>query len=559
MTDFLSLPPFNLSAEDLAWVRRIRDSLGTEERLRQLFVLQQFQDDPAQARQTMASRPGGVHRAWGQDLAQAWQTTRTVLEAAEIPPLITGDLEGGGYGNGGATPLPNLMGTAAMDDLDLSRQVVEVLAREAQAMGFDWSFTPVIDINQRGDSAIVGTRSYGADLATIERQALVHVQAMQAAGLAATAKHWPGEGFDARDQHLVTTVNPLSWDAWQDQHGRLYRKLIGAGVMAVMAGHIAWPAGAQHLRPQVGRSAWQPASISHELNTVLLRQRLGFNGVLTSDATGMAGFGSWATRAEMVPAVIASGCDVFLFSRDMEADLALMLRGLREGRLTEARIDEAVTRVLGLKAALGLHRRRIDEGLPPLEALRELLATPAHRDVGQRAAAAGITLVKNQGVLPLDAQRHRRVVVISPGIETVWPGAAGGDLNTLQDGLRARGFELRSFDPANPPTRENCDLVLYLLAKESMLTHSRIYLDWRQLHGTLFESMRRYWHEVPTLMVSFGHAGYLIDAPRVPAYINAYSAIAPVQQALLRKLLGEEAFTGLSPIDPFCGQAEAQW
>lgn len=559
MTDFLSLPPFNLSAEDQAWVRRTRDSLGTEERLRQLFVIQQFQDDPAQAARTMASCPGGVHRGWGQDLALAWQTTRTVLESAEIPPLITGDLEGGGYGNGGATSLPNLMGTAAMNDLELSRQVVEVLAREARAMGFDWSFTPVIDINQRGDSAIVGTRSYGADLATIERQALVHVQAMQAAGLAATAKHWPGEGFDARDQHLVTTVNPLSWDAWQDQHGRLYRRLIDSGVMAVMAGHIAWPAGAQHLRPNAGRSAWQPASISHELNTVLLRQRLGFNGVLTSDATGMAGFGSWAARAEMVPAVIASGCDVFLFSRDMEADVALMLRGLREGRLTEARIDEAVTRVLGLKAALGLHRRSPVERLPSLEALRERLNTPEHQAVSQRAAAASITLVKNLGVLPLDVQRHRRVVVISPGIETVWPGAVAGDLGVLKDGLRARGFELRSFDAANPPTRDNCDLVLYLLAKESMLTHSRIYLDWRQLHGGLLESMRRYWHEIPTLMVSLGHAGYLIDAPRMPAYINAYSAIAPVQQALLRKLLGEEAFTGVSPIDPFCGQAEAQW
>lgn len=557
----LALPPFNLSADDQAWVRRTRDSMSTEDRLRQLFVLVQFEDSPAAVQALMSARPGGVHRTWGADMAAAWATTRSILESADIPPFITGDMEGGGYGPVCATPLPNPLGTAAMADADLSRRVAGVLAAETAAMGFSWSYTPVVDIAARLDSAIVGTRSYGSDVATIREQARIHFQAMQAAGIAATAKHWPGEGYDARDQHLVTTVNPLSWNEWHERYGATYRALFEAGIMTVMAGHIAWPAGVRHLRPDAGRDAWRPGSISYELNTRLLREELGFNGLLVSDATTMAGLGSWADRETVVPAVIASGCDMFLFSRDPAEDLRWMLAGLRNGKLSEARVEEAVTRVLGLKAALGLHRRSIDERLAPLEQVRGRLATPGHLRVAQEAADASVTLVKDvHGTLPLDPARHRRIVVISPGIETVWPGAQPGPLRVLLDGLKARGFEVREYDAQRPPTREDTDLVLYLLAKESMMTRSRIYLDWAQLHGgDPRQSLRRYWHEIPTAMVSFGHPAYLVDAPRMPLYINAYSAIEPVQRAVLAGLLGERPFTGRSPVDAYCGLEDAHW
>lgn len=558
-TDALALPPFNLSAEDIAWVQRTRDSLGMEDKLRQLIVLSQFRDLPDEVPAMMAMRPGGVHRAWGADPLKAWLTTRAVLEQSEIPPLITGDLEGGGYGSSCGTPLPNPMGTAAMNDLALSREVGRVLALESRAMGFDWSFTPVIDINAKAESPIVGTRSYGDQVQTILDQALVHMQEMQAQGLACTAKHWPGDGIDARDQHLVTTLNTLDWAAWDASFGRLYRGLIEGGVVSVMAGHIALPAGVRRRNPQAGRMAYCPASASPELSA-LLRQDLGFNGVLVSDATAMAGLTTWGDRAEIVPQVIASGCDVFLFSRDPEGDFAHLLRGLRDGRLSEARVEEAVTRVLALKARQGLHRKSIDERLRPLDQVLQQLRTPAHLDVAERAASASVTLVKNLDVLPLHPQRHRRVVVISPGIETHWAGHTPRPLTVLLEGLAAQGFEARALDPRRMPTPADTDLVLYLLAKESMHSRGRVHLDWMALHGgEPLKAMTRFWPAIPTVLVSFGHAGYLLDAPRVPAYVNAYTATEPTQRAVLRKLLGQEPFTGLSPIDAFCGQVEAHW
>jgi len=555
----LARAPFFLDAGSIAWVQRTCEQLTPRQKLQQLFVLLQNIDDPESAVQRMQHQPGGVHRKWGADIESAWRTTRAVLEHAHVPPFITGDQEGGGYGAPCATPLPNAMGTAAMADPALAADVARVLAAESRSMGFNWSFTPVADIAHRPDSAIVGTRSYGSNLSTIAEQSLIHLKALQAAGIAATAKHWPGEGFDRRDQHLVTTVNPLSWDDWMASFGRVYRQLIAADVMSVMVGHIAWPAGAQRLNPDCGRSAWQPATVSHELNTLLLRREFGFNGLIVSDATSMGGFGSWAARARMVPALVASGCDVLLFSRHPEQDLACLEAAVAAGTLSLARVEEAVTRVLALKAALGLHRMSLDQRLAPLEEVRRALATPAYQQVAERAAAASVTLVKNIDVLPLSLPRHRRVVVASTGIETQQQAGPASPLNELLDGLRARGFELRHYDAEHPPTPADTDLVLYLLAKESMMCHSHIEVEWGRLHGGPRQGMQRCWHDLPTVMVSFGHPAYLLDAPRVPAYINAYSAGAPQQRAVLRKLLGEEPFTGSSPIDPFCGQEEARW
>jgi beta-N-acetylhexosaminidase len=559
MIDALTRPPFNLDAASLDWVRRTRDGLSTRQKLQQLFVLQQIADDPAASSRLMRHGPGGVHRGGGKDLALAWRTTRAVLEQSDVPPLISGDLECGGHNLQYATPLPNAMGVAAMDDLALSTEVATVLAQESRAMGFNWSFTPVVDIAHRLDSTVVGTRSYGSDLQRITDQALVHVRTMQAHGLAATAKHWPGEGFDWRDQHLVTTVNPLGWEEWMASFGQIYRALFDAGLMTVMVGHIAWPAGTRRLNPTVGRNALQPATVSRELSSMLLRRELGFEGLLVSDATSMGGFGSWAAREAMVPALIEAGCDMLLFPLDAVSDLAFLERGLSRGELSEGRVEQAVTRVLGLKAALGLHRLGIDERLMPLDRARERVLRPGHQAVADRAAAAAVTLVKDTGVLPLTPERHRRVVIASSGIETTTPGAKAGPLATLVAGLRERGFAVRDYESEHPPSTEDTDLVLYLLAQESSMGQMRIGVDWARLHGNALRGMRRCWHDIPTVMISFGHPAYLADAPRVPAYINAYSAGEAVQRAVLRKLLGQEPFSGNSPIDAFCGQEEARW
>jgi hypothetical protein len=166
-----------------------------------------------------------------------------------VPMLVSADVEGSRMSLAGGTEFPNPLSLAAIDDMATTSAISRAMAIEALAAGINWSFTPVLDINAKFKSAIVATRGFGSDLGTIERHALAALTAFQENGVAVAIKHWPGEGYDDRDQHLVTTVNPLSIAEWEASFGRLYRAAIAAGAMSVMSAHISFPA---FIRPESG-------------------------------------------------------------------------------------------------------------------------------------------------------------------------------------------------------------------------------------------------------------------------------------------------------------------
>lgn len=553
-------PIFALSEQDRSWVERVRDGLTAEQKIAQLFVLSSRHDTIEEVDWLAGFAPGGVHRFPTHDLTAAWTATRAQLDRSEVPLILSGDIEGGMLSAPFATPIPNQMGIAACDDPDLTERLARIVAKESRALGYNWSFTPVVDVNRAFRNAVVGTRSYGSDPDRIIRHAKTYIRALQAEGLAACAKHWPGDGIDDRDQHLSTSVNSLSMDEWADSFGRIFRSMIATGVMTIMTGHIALPAFVRSRFPNSGREAFAPAAVSRLLNQELLREELGFGGVIVSDATVMGGLTSWMDRDAAVPAVIENGCDVFLFSREPREDMNRMLNGLRNGRLSEARLEEAVTRMLSLKAALGLHRASPEERLPPLDALKARLATDDHRETARQAAGNSITLVKDtQALLPLDTQRHRRIVVIADEGWNFVSGAAPRSFDPLLDALKANGHEVRPFDSENLPTSDDCDLLLYLVGQEATPAISHIYLDFTKLHGGSRLAMVQFNCEIPTLLVSFGQPYYLYDAPNMSTCVNAYSALPGVQQELAMRLFGQRPFTGDSPVDPFCGLEQLAW
>ena len=554
--DILRAAPFGLGDEDIAWVDAKKARLAGPQRLAQLFNVMLMPGDAQHLALLRRLQPGAITQFTMGGLEAAVAAARSVQHAGPIPMLVSGDVEGGAICLDGATPMPNQLGMAALPDPQDYRRALTVMAEEARAIGIDWTFSPVIDVNADFRSTIVGTRSFGASPQRVARLGALHIDAVQAAGLAATAKHWPGEGFDARDQHVLTTVNPLDLAQWEQTFGALYRDAIGAGVKAIMAGHIAWPAFA-HSLGVTGLEAYRPASISRLLNTDLLRGRLGFNGLITSDATQMGGLTSWSPREAHLPEIIESGCDMVLFSDDLEADIATLQQALDQGRLSARRVDEALTRVLGLKAALGLHRRAAPANA--VAAIRATLRSPRNLDISRQVASASISLVKDvQQLLPIDCVKHRRITLLTQTADPALTPFAPLEI-TLGALLQARGFELRAYDQDDPPTPHNTDLLLYVLAHESLMTAGAIHFDWRRLHGPIWHAMRRYWHELPTALISMGHPYYLNEAPRMPCVINAYTAIQPVQEALVRKLLGEEPFVGAQPVDAFCGHVDARF
>lgn len=548
----LSAPPFNLDEGGRGWVRSSLARMDEAAKVRQLFIHICFGTGPEVVDRITALAPAGVTKFFGPDAAAELDTLEAMRAAADIPYLISADLEGSRMSPSFGTEVPNPLALAAIDDVAASTAIAEIMAREARAAGVNWSFTPVIDINAAFRSPIVATRGLGSDPARIRAHALAHIAGLQANGVAATAKHWPGEGHDDRDQHLVTTIIPLTIPEWRETHGALYRSMIEAGVMSVMSAHIAFPAYVHAQNPEAGIEAYRPASVSPLLNQTLLRGELGFNGVIVSDATPMAGFGAWAHRDEMLPEVISSGCDIILFSDEPEADIKRIEAALADGRLTRDRLDEALIRVLGLKAALNLP----ETGNVPAD--RSRLALPESARIAQSITARAPTLVKDvRNILPLSPGRHRRVLVFTTGIVTPLHGA--GQPMAFTDLLRAEGFDVTLYDPETRPDPRGFDLVLYLMGEETLLTRGRIFLDWNRLTGGMHGAMKRHWHEVPTALISFGYPYYLYDAPRMPCVVNAYATMDSMQRATLDCLLGRVPFQGQNPVDPFCGLPDARY
>lgn len=257
----LTAPPFNLDGAGRDWVRSTLAGMDQAAKVRQLFVHLCFGTGPEVIDRITALAPAGITKFFGPDAAAELDTLDAMRTAAAIPYLISADLEGSRMSLPFGTEVPNPLALAAVDDVQASETIATIMAKEAHAAGVNWSFTPVIDINALFRSPIVATRGLGSDPARIREHALAHIRGLQANGVAATAKHWPGEGHDDRDQHLVTTINPLTVAGWNDTHGALYRAAIDAGVMAVMSAHIAFPAYVHAQDPDAGIEAYRPASV----------------------------------------------------------------------------------------------------------------------------------------------------------------------------------------------------------------------------------------------------------------------------------------------------------
>ena len=335
-------------------------------------------------------------------------------KSAKIPMLLSADMDHLSYSiNPEGTPFTNQMGVAACDDPAIAEKMGIVAARECRALGFNWSFTPVVDINYNFRSPIVNIRSFGSDPDKVLRMAGAYVKGMQKEGVAACLKHWPGDGMDDRDQHNIMSINSMDMVSWRNTYGRVYKKLIEEGVMSIMSAHITLPAYYREKDPDFPFEKILPGSLSKELNQELLRGELGFNGLIITDASIMGGYNANGSRRELLPMSIESGCDMLMFVKNYEEDIAALKDGIREGRLSEKRLNEAVIRVLGLKAALHLHQRKQRKEEAPTETERAYLGCSEHQRWLLDAVDKSITLVKDtQKLLPLSPDKYKRILLI---------------------------------------------------------------------------------------------------------------------------------------------------
>ena len=404
----LRAKPFNLNDEQLQWVEDTIRSMTFDEKVGQLFINLTLRRDPAYLTELCETYHIGGARWQGGTLEEVYEQNKFLQETSKIPLLIAANCEAGGNG---AVKEGTMVATgaacAASATADTMRDMARVGAEEAAAIGCNWTFAPVCDVVSNWRNTIVNTRAYGNDPEQIIALSKTYMEEMRKRGVACAAKHFPGDGSEERDQHLVMGCNDLSCEEWDASYGRVYKALIDAGLESVMVGHICQPAYSRRFRPGIEDKDIKPATMSPELLNGLLRGQLGFNGLIVTDASHMAGLNAAGSRSEVVPGVIAAGCDMVLFFNDPAEDIAYMKRGVESGVVSAERLDDALHRILGLKAKLGLNRL----AFPEKEGLKTV-GSAEHHEAAARAADASITLVKDtQNLLPIDPVEKKRVLL----------------------------------------------------------------------------------------------------------------------------------------------------
>ena len=339
---------------------------------------------------------GGTPR----DLARL--LNRLQKEAA-IPLLISADFEGGpGQQVTGASEYPANMGFAAAGSEDLVYRAAAAAAVEGRAMGVHLTYTPVSDIAWRPDNPAEGVRSFGGNLELTGRLLKAYVRGYHDNGMLTTAKHFPGRGdVEAMPQSPLWSWISKPAEAVEEQEFKAFRLAIEAGVDFVMSEHIAVPS--------VTGGSELPASVEKKLITDWLKDKLGFRGIVTSDDLWYDHVIKRFGPEEVAIKALEAGHDILLKPKDPAATIAAVAAAVRSGRLTEKRIEESARKLLILKARLELHKNRfVDESR-----IGEFVGTAEHAAIVQEAADKSVTLLKNDGLLPLLPGRTARMVNIS--------------------------------------------------------------------------------------------------------------------------------------------------
>ncbi|TRC14955.1 beta-hexosaminidase [Mannheimia haemolytica] len=576
----LTKKPYYLKDEDIQWVNSTIANMTLEEKIGQLFVnmgssrTEEYLTDILNRYHIGAVRynPGPAEEVYNQNY---------ILQTkSKIPLLIAANTEAGGNGAcSDGTEIGLQVKIGATGDAKYAYEMGRVAGIEAAAIGCNWSFAPIVDISYNWRNPIISNRVFGSNPDKVLEMSLAYMKGIQESGIAPTAKHFPGDGIDERDQHLSFSVNSFSCEEWDNSFGKVYQGLIDAGLPSIMAGHIHLPAYEQHFNPNLSYEDCLPATLSKPILTDLLRGKLGFNGVVVTDASHMVAMTSAMKRSEMLPKAIAAGCDLFLFFNDPDEDFDYMMAGYKNGIITEERLNDALTRILGLKAKLGLHNRPKETLLEPKEQALAKIGLPEHKVIFRDVADKAITLVKNkQDILPINVERFPRVLLVNVkgtdgGFGKMVAGSQRSATEILKEKLAEKGFTVsiytspmdnilkmsdeeqvntirNEYSQKRPITTltDHYDLIINV-ANVQMSTVQRIV--WQATKGT--PDIPFYVHEVPTIFVSVQCPFHLVDVPQVKTYINAYDGKEPTIELLVEKLMGNSEFKGVSPVDAFCG------
>jgi beta-N-acetylhexosaminidase len=585
--DFQRSAPVHLDHDGEKWAQKTLKKLSLEEKVGQMFMIRlampQFVNikNPDYLNwldQIKRYHLGSVLLtvpAEGPSLSksepyEAAMLVNQLQHASKIPLLVAADYERGlSMRLNGTTVFPHGMAFGAAAKPEFAEQFGRIVAQESRAIGVQWNLMPIADVNSNPANPVINTRSFGEDPTQVSALVSAYIRGARNNGLLTAAKHFPGHGDTATDSHLgVAAVNRT-----RDQINQVdlppFRAAIAAGTDAVMVAHITAPV----LEPDPSRVATN----SNAIVTGILKQQLGFNGLVITDAMDMAGLtsvypeGGSAAARHAATDTVKAGNDMLLLFTDLDGAYKGLLDAVRSGQIPEKRIDESVMKILRAKASVGLNKAsQVD-----INKLSSLISSPENLVIAQQMADSAITLVRENGrMLPL---RPRRGPASAPAYGAVQKegnkflciiftdDVRSDNGRQLQRELRARVPDARFIfvDPriaagSSPEIQsalnsaENVLAAIYLVPVPGRAVRTEgatgvNTISMPDATAALLQSILQAKKD-NTVVVSFGSPYFLADFPDIENYVCAYSNATTSEVGAVKALFGEIPFRGRLPV-----------
>ena len=479
---------------------------------------------------------GGIIVSIGSPLDVAAKLNR-LQQRSPLPLLVGSDFEGGtSLRLNGGTLFPPNMGVGATGSDSAAYDLGRITALEGRAVGVHLAFAPVADVNNNPANPIINTRAFGEDPAEVGRLVAAEVRGLQEHGMLATAKHFPGHGDTGTDSHLALPVIGSSWARLDSVELVPFRAAIAAGVDVVMSAHIAMPG--------IDPGELRPGTVAPNILTGILRDSLGFQGMIVTDALNMAGVAD-AYGAEAAVRAFLAGADLLLQPADPGTAIDAMVRAVERGEIGAERLDRSVRRVLEAKRRLGLFARRT----VPLDSIPAVVGSAAFQSDAGEIVARSIVMVKDSGGVIHGLRRARPALTLVTYAEE--DNRAAGTVLAAE--LRAQGFAVTlarlwpasgagSYDSAAATLRRN-PAAVFATADRPIAGRGAIGLP-----AALTALIGRTARERPTVLASLGNPYVIAGLPEVGSYLIGWRSNAVTERAVARTLAGAAPITGRLPI-----------
>ncbi|MEG8277605.1 glycoside hydrolase family 3 protein [Streptomyces sp. AHA2] len=452
-----------------------------------------------------------------------------------LPVLVSTDQEHGIVARVGepATLFPGAMAVGAGGSRSDARTLGRIAGRELRAMGIRQNYSPVADVNVNPANPVIGVRSFGADPQAVSALVAAEVAGYQRSGVAATAKHFPGHGDTNVDSHTGFPTITHSRELWERLDAPPFRAAIAAGIDSIMTAHLMVPA---------LDDSGDPATLSHPILTGILRERLGYDGVVVTDSLGMEGVRTKYGDERVPVLALKAGVDQLLNPPDLDLAWNAVLTAVREGELTRERLDRSVLRILRLKAKLGLFR----EPYVRLGDVDRRVGTRSHLAAADRIAERSTTLLVNEGrLLPLSRRRYPEVLVV--GADPASPsGTTGPPTGVLAGALSELGFTATALSTGTAPSAATIARAVAAARDVDAVVVATYNVTAGSSQRTLVEQLVA--TGTPVVAIAVRNPYDVAQLPSVPAFLAAYSWTDVEVRAAARVIAGRVGPRGKLPV-----------